>query len=318
MSGPAVIGVDIGGTKIAAGLMSESGVPVNERSLARAMRPTPRTGGADVLRVVAELVTELLTGSGGLRLAAVGVGAPGVIDVRTGRVVSATGVLPGWAGTDVEGELARLLGVPVAVDNDVRVMALGELRFGAGRGGNDILFVSVGTGIGGALVLGGAVRHGTAGVAGELAHLLVPGSGPIACGCGRTDHVEAFASGPAIEAEYARRTGVSGVVLRDLVARLDAGDESADVARAVLADAAAMLGDALAGVVNVLDVERVIVGGGVATIGEPYLAPLARALREGVLPPLRDMPVRAARLGADAPLLGAAQLAVDLLSVVPS
>ncbi|WP_433221930.1 ROK family protein [Dactylosporangium sp. CS-047395] len=270
-------GLDIGGTKIAAGLVSADG-----RLLRSDRVPTPRTGADTVLAAAADLATRVMAGE---TVAGVGVGAPGVIDRVAGTVLSATDVLPGWAGAPVRPALERRLGRPVTVDNDVRAMALGEVRAGAARGHADVLFVSVGTGIGGALAHHGRLRRGPHGTAGEVGHLLAGQTGPIACGCGRTDHVEAVASGPAIAA----------------------GGPDA------LPRAAAVLGRALAGLVTALDVDAVVIGGGVAQAGAAFLTPLERALRAEVLPPLRAIPILGAALGADAPIVGAALLAADAL-----
>ncbi|MFF0523596.1 ROK family protein [Actinomadura nitritigenes] len=280
MSGGALAALDIGGTKIAAALVDRSGTV-----LRRGRVPTPAGGGDAVLAAAAELLDGL--GLAGSDVRGLGVGAPGVIDPDTGRVVSATDVLPGWAGTPVRETLTALTGLPVTVVNDVRAMAYGEARAGAGAGHHRVLHVSVGTGVGGALTTGGDLDHGAHGTAGELAHLLVPERGPVPCGCGRRDHLEAAASGPAIAA-----TG--------------------DAPRA-----GALLGRALAGLLAVLDPDAVVIGGGVAQIGAPYLDAVAAAFRDEALPPLRATPIVPARLGTDAPLVGAALLAGTLLAGSP-
>ncbi len=270
------VGVDIGGTKIAAGLVDANG------RLLRAERvATPRGGGHAVLTEVAKLVARLRDRTD---VTAIGVGAPGVIDPLTGAVASATDVLPGWAGTPVRAELSARTGLPVEVDNDVRLMALSEVRAGAAMGFGTVLFASVGTGIGGSLTCGGQLRRGPHGTAGEIAHLLAGESGPIRCGCGARDHLEAVCSGTAIAAAH----------------RADA-----------LSHAATVLGRTLAGLVTALDVDAVVVGGGVAQAGPAFVDPLTAALHAAVLPPLRDLPVRTAALGTDAPLIGAALLAAD-------
>lgn len=296
-----LVGVDIGGTKIAAAALDASGVLSH-----RLIRPTPR-GSEAVLDVVADLVAEL---AGSVRVGAVGVGAPGVIDARDGSVLSSTDVLPGWAGTAVRCELQRRTGLPVAVDNDVRVMARGELALGAGRGYHDVIFVSVGTGVGGALARDGRVVTGPHGTAGELAHLLIPGTGAIACGCGRRDHLEGAVSGPAITAAYAARSGTPAASLHEVAALMRLGDP---IARNVVTEAGVLLGRVLAGLVAAVDVEVVVVGGGVAQIGSDFLGPLVESLRSEALPPLRHIAVQAAILGTDAPLIGAARLAASLL-----
>lgn len=302
--------VDIGGTKIATARVVDSGElagdgPRTEVS-SRAVRPTPTGGASAIIGAVAAAVAELVAETG--PVTAVGVGAPGVVDAVSGRVVAATSVVPGWTGAEVGRELERALGLPVAVDNDVRVMARGELLRGAGRGVDDLLFVSLGTGVGGGLARDGVMISGRHGSGGEIGHLLVPVHGAIPCGCGRTDHLEAVAAGPAIAARYTERTGIPQVDLRAVVARLHDGDP---VAAEVVTEAATILGRAVAGLVNAIDVQRVVVGGGVAQIGAPVFEPLAAAMRAELLAPLRDVVPVPARLGTDAPLVGAALLAAD-------
>lgn len=302
-SPPLVIGVDIGGTKIDAGI-----VDAEANVLGRARRSTPvQRGGGEILRAVAELVDELSDG-GSNRIAAVGVGAPGVVEPATGSVISATDIVPGWQGVQVRRELRQRVGLPVSVDNDVRAMSYGEARLGAGRDRERVLYVSVGTGLGGALSHAGRLVHGNQGTAGEIAHLLVPAEGALPCGCGRLDHLEAVAAGPAIAATYAHRTGRSGVEMTDVVHRMRFGDEQA---RAVVVEAAGLLGRTLSGLVTALDVDALVVGGGVARIGGELFEPLSAALNAETIPEWRDTPVLPTRLGTDAPILGAALLALD-------
>lgn len=297
------IGIDIGGTKIAAGVVNPDGAV-----LAREQAPTPRSGGAAVMVAVCAAAQRLVGRAGPPgTVTGIGVGAPGVVDPRAGVVLSATDVLPGWVGTDVAGPLRDTTGLPVTVENDVRAAALGEARRGGGAGVDRLLVVSMGTGIGGALVFGGRLQRGGHGTAGELAHLLVPGDGPIRCGCGRLDHLEAHASGPAIAAAYHAAQGAAGAPapLPAVVNRWRGGDE---LAGAVIASAARLTGRAVAGLAGAVDVDAVLVTGGVARIGEEFLAPLRSAFVESVIGPLRGIPVLAGNLAGDAPLIGAAEL----------
>lgn len=293
-------GLDIGGTKIAAALVDGRG-----RLLRSLREPTPSGGIDAVLTVAAGLVERLADDT---VVDAVGVGAPGVVDLNTGSVRSATNVLAGWAGAEVGLGLQDRTGLPVVVDNDVRAMAYGEAELGAGQGFEDVLYVSVGTGIGGAITRGGRLVYGAHDTAGAIAHLLVPAAGAWQCGCGRHDHLEALVSGPAIAAAYARESGVAGTPLPDIMKAMRAGD---GVAAATLRDAAGLLGRALAGLLAAIDVHAVVVGGGVAQVGTDFLDPLRTALRAEALPTLCDVPVMAAQLGTDAPLIGAALLARD-------
>lgn len=303
--GPTVVGVDIGGTKIAAGLVGCAGELHGTTRV-----PTPNGGAEAVLDTVAELVTEV---GGGPRIGAIGVAAPGIIDPATGTVTSATAIVPGWAGARVRAGLRERIGADVAVDNDVRVMALGEAAAGNAPGAIDVLQVSVGTGIGGAFLRDGRLARGARGTAGEIAHLLVPTPGRIPCGCGRYDHVEALAAGPAIAAEYAARCGSTAVPeLPEVVNRMRAADADAV---AVVRDAAVGLGRCLSGVVTACDVDAIVLGGGVAQIGDDFLRPLETALRAETRPPGRSVPVFPAVLGTDAPVIGAGLLAWQSTSV---
>lgn len=285
------IGVDIGGSKIAAALVAGDGTV-----LGRAVRPTPASG--QVTDAIVDLIRGLTP-----QPVPVGLAAPGVVDPSSGVIRSATAILPGWAGTPVAERLRERLGVPVATDNDARAMAYGEARAGAGRGYADALYVSVGTGIGGAIYRDGRVLRGPHLAAGEIAHLLVPATDPTArCGCGRPGHLEAHASGPAIERAY-RRLGGAPRKLPEIAQRQYLGDERAV---AVIRLAAELTGRALAGLLAAIDGAAIIVGGGVAQIGAAFLDPLAAAFRAEALDPLRNLPVHPAQLGTDAPLIGAA------------
>ena len=306
--GGPLVGIDLGGTKIAAGLVDRTGTVMHRMSL-----PTPREGRDAVISALVETVVEL-AGRSPRPVAAVGIGAPGVVDREAGRVRSATATLPGWGDTLLRDEMQHRTGLPVAVDNDVRVMALGELLYGAGRGLTDILFVSVGTGLGGAIVSAGTVLTGPHHCAGSFAHLLVPEPGHIPCGCGRFDHVEAVVSGPAIVAAYAANAKEQGASRpassgEEVVHRASAGD---DLAKWCLEHAGSVLGRVLAGLLAAIDASVVVVGGGMAGAGPMLLDPLRSALRAEALEPLRTVPVMVAALGGDGPLIGAAALASEV------
>ncbi|MBD9699456.1 ROK family protein [Flavimobilis sp. GY10621] len=290
------MGVDLGGTKIAGGCVAPDGSVVGD--IVRV--PTPASEGPDaVLAAIVDVVARLR--SDGHDVDAVGVAAAGVIDAE-GRVTSATDLLPGWAGTHVTRHVANTTGLPVVTLNDVHAAALGEATVGAGRGCESVLLAAVGTGIGGGLVRGGRVVAGRAGVAGSVGHVVVPEAVGHACSCGVDGHAEAAASGPALERHHAALGGEL-LGLREIVSLAATGDPRA---REVLARGARVLGRALAGAVSVLDPDIVVVGGGVAQIGPSYLDGVATALREDLMPAVRDVPVVAAALGTAAPIVGAA------------
>ncbi len=196
--------MDIGGTKIAAAVVDDTGTVRGRQTVA-----TPAAGGAAaVLAASLDLSCRVLdwTAAVGIDITAVGVGSAGEMDTDRGVVTYASDNLPGWAGLALADEFAAANGLPALVDNDVNTLALGESRFGAGRGFRDVLYVAVGTGIGGVLVLDGRLRRGANWAAGELCHLIAAWDGDRVCSCGRRGHLEAYASGPAMAERYAALT----------------------------------------------------------------------------------------------------------------
>lgn len=296
-----VAALDIGGTKTTAALVTASGEVVGRHSA-----PTPgRSGAAAVLDTAAGLVEKLRADAPGV-VRALGVGSAGVIDSGSGLVLSATDVLTGWTGTDLRGDLGRRLGVPVTVVNDVHAHALGEARHGVAAGYDTVLYVAVGTGVGASFVLGDTVLAGAHSAAGHAGHQPSAYAGTLPCTCGGRGHLEAIAAGPALTAEYVRRTGRPVADLRAVAALAADGDETA---RDVVRLGGTAVGSAVGGLVNVLDPAAVVIGGGVTGLGEPWWRALRDAVPAETLPALAGVPVLASTLGPDAPLLGAASLA---------
>ncbi|MFI6426189.1 ROK family protein [Promicromonospora sp. NPDC050880] len=193
MTGAPTAGVDIGGTKIRAAVVTPGG-----EVLASATAPTP-SGGAAMLDVSADLVARAAA-SAGVPVAAVGVGAAGVVDPGTGEVLAASDSFVGWVGTDLRSGLASRTGLPVTVANDVDAFLVGEATWGAVRGVRSAAGIALGTGVGGALWLDGGLYRG-AGAAGEIGHM--PGFGDAPCTCGQRGHLETLASGRSVERRYA-------------------------------------------------------------------------------------------------------------------
>lgn len=291
------LGIDIGGTKILAGLVDEAGTVHAQQRVA-----TPAAeGGEAVLRAVIDAARALLSTTD-LRPDACGVGTAGVVDTA-GTVVSATDLLPGWVGLRLADRLAEAFGLNTVVLNDVHATAVCEARLGAARGYGSALIVALGTGIGGALIRGGRLDPGRTGIAGSIGHVLAPLHRGAVCSCGAPDHIEAYASGPAIEAEYAARSG-RVLDLRSIAARDD------ELARQVIAEAGEALGGTIGTAVNLLDGDIVVIGGGVAEIGEPLIRAIGAGLRRHALPPARNVPVALARHRTDSCLIGAASAAL--------
>jgi glucokinase len=306
------IGVDLGGTKTAAGLVSGDGTVLFSATV-----PTlNRDGGAAILDATAALVSSLAARAEaeGLDVAGVGVGSAGVIDAGRGLVVSATDAILGWAGTALTAGLATRLGLPpssILAVNDVHAHALGEAWAGAAAGTESSLLVAFGTGVGGSFVLGGHPVLGHRFVGGHVGHFASPyafdGGTPLPCVCGGSGHVEAVASGPAIREAYLRLGGreEAAADTRAVFALAGAGDALAIMA---IGAAAAAAGQAVGGLANILDPAVVVVSGGLADAGAPWWEPMERALRAELLPALSSLPVLPAKLGNAAALVGASRL----------
>ncbi|MBI5499396.1 MAG: ROK family protein [Deltaproteobacteria bacterium] len=306
-----VIAVDVGGTNMRGARVAPHG-----RILARARVSTPVADGPDaILGALAGLCRNL---AGRTRVAAVGLGVPGAVSQRRGVVFSSPNI-PCWHDEPIGPRLARRLGLPVLVDNDANLHALGEHWLGAGKGVPNLVLATLGTGIGGGIVLRGRLWHGDAGRAGELGHTVVDPDGPL-CGCGATGCVEAYASATGILRAWrfenrvtpSSRGAAARRILRDtpetIAARARRGDPRA---LAVFAEAGRALGVATASWLQALDVHTVVFGGGVAGALD-LLEPLVRIELDARLFGLdaRRIRILRAALGDDAGILGAAKLAL--------
>ena len=290
-----VLAVDIGGTKILAGLVAADGTTAASEQVA-----TPaREGPAAIIAAVVGLCQRLQGEHG--PVSRCGVGTAGVVG-KHGEITSATNHLTGWAGTMLQDRLAEALDMPVTVLNDVQAVGLCEAVLGAAKGHASALVLALGTGVGGAIVRNGRVERGAYGIAGSVGHHLSPVRRGRPCPCGGTDHLEAYASGTAMEAEYRARTGRSAG-LRDIAALARSGDL---VATAVIAEAADVLGAVIGSANNVIDADIVVVGGGVLAL-QDLLLPRARdAARREALGLSKAVEIVPAEFGTTACLIGAA------------
>ena len=313
-------GVDIGGTKLLAVAATDKGEIVAQRRQATADGPDA------VLVAITAVVADLMAAEPGI--AALGVGLPGLVDLD--GVVHYAPNLPGFVGVAARERLAASCSLPVVVDNDANVAALGEVIHGAGRGYREVLVVTLGTGIGGGLVFNGTVQRGGFGLAAEIGHFTVDPAGPL-CACGQRGHWEAIASGSALgrrAREWAGRGDAPGVLARaggnvEAVTghHVGAAAEAGEIdGLAILAEHARAVAVGLGGLVNILDPEIVVISGGLIELGDHLLGPLRAVLPEYVeAAALRTVPpVLAATLGEYAGAVGAAALARTLLPPPPN
>jgi len=318
--GPPVIGVDLGGTKILAGV-----VAADNQILGRAKRATPaKEGGPAILATMIECVDEALGRAGLSRgdIAAGGIGSPGPLDVETGVILFS-------ANLNVENypigpELSAAIQSPVTVQNDVRAGGYGEYKLGAGRGYRNVIAAFVGTGIGGFIVQDGQIVNGATGNAGEIGHIVIKAGGPK-CGCGARGCMEAMASKTAIANRIAKAVKKSKPTnLGEKMARkgrLKSGDladavyEGDEIAIREVRRSAHYLGLGLGSLINVLGPEIVIVGGGVAgALSDPWIDLIRASARTQILAdPEGKMKIVRAALGDDAGILGAALMAREKL-----
>ena len=310
VQGP-ILAADLGGTKITAGLVTAAGAV-----LARHTVPTRADQGPDavVAAVTAALVAVRADVAAGETVAgevaagapvAVGIGSAGVVDSATGRIISATDAIPGWAGTELAARVSEALGLDTQVLNDVHAHALGEATSGAGAGKSSLLLVAVGTGVGGAVVRDGVVATGARGVAGHVGHVAMPEAAGVPCTCGRSGHVEGLASGPGMLAAY-RRAGGSAEDTREVVARAETGE---DLAGQVLRTCSFAIGRMIGGLLNVTDPEVVVLSGGMAGAGELWWQGVHDGVAHEAIDLVAGTEVLPATAGPDAALLGAAHFA---------
>jgi len=308
------IGIDVGGTKVLGGVVDESG-----NILEKARRDTPRQGGEELTKTIAEVALELMRNH---KVSAVGVSAAGFVSSDR-KTMLATPNIAGWNGVNLDAELTALIGIDVVIENDGNAAAWGEAVFGAGRGEAHMLLLTVGTGIGAGIVVNGQLHRGAFGIAAEIGHMRVVPEGHL-CGCGARGCFEQYASGSGLMRHVREAIAATPDIARNLLALGDGtieglkGHHVTEAARAgdVVALAAfnttaQWLGAGIASLSAILDPAIVVIGGGVVDAGEILLEP-TRANMERKMPFSGKHPspkLVAATLGNDAGLVGVADLA---------
>lgn len=312
--GSVVIGVDLGGTNLRVALLNSDGVILDKRKEA--------TQASDGWKKVVERLIDVISRQRelavqrGLDVAAVGVGAPGVIRMDKGVVVKSPN-FPDWNNLPLRDELEKALHLPVVIENDANAAALGEQWRGAGRGIGSMIFLTLGTGVGGGIVLGNKIWHGADGMAGELGHMtLVPDGRP--CSCGNTGCLEMYASARGIVRSYCEESGEAAsrthAVLKEVTSEkvYQAAREGDVIAQRVMKDMGRMLGIGIANLINIFNPQMIVIGGGVKDAWDLFIG----ATREEIM--RRAFQVLAERteiapslLGDDAGMVGAAAVALQ-------
>ncbi|OMD51714.1 hypothetical protein BSK51_13200 [Paenibacillus odorifer] len=300
------VGVDIGGTKINAGLVTPQGDVVHTVSLSTKAGFTKTVDRA--IQAIQKLMNEVTAMHAGIQFKGIGVGTAGQIDWEAGSIRSASELIPGYAGTALKALLQTQFQLPVIVDNDVNVLALTEKYLGSCIGVSDFICLALGTGVGGAIVIEGRLVHGSWGGAGELGHLSVDFKGP-ACVCGGRGCLEHYASGTSIARRMREKLTLNNEPLdnlesRDVIVRWREGDR---LATEVMEETIAALGSAIASFIHIFNTKVIVIGGGVAEAGELLFEGIRREVATRTMPSmLEGVRIEAAYRGNFCGMIGAA------------
>lgn len=291
------VAIDLGGTAIKSGLVDARG-----KILARRERPTRRTASArEILADIAGEIAPLLATARSLKrgVTGIGLGTPGLAD-GDGRIVGGCPNIPGWKGADAGVWLRRRFRLPIAVGNDANLAALGEQMFGAAKGARSCVLLTLGTGIGGGIVIDGRLFTGGMGLGTEVGHIVIDRNGPR-CPCGGRGCLELYSSATGILKAYGEKRNVTDV--REVFSRAHSGDRHA---RTVIEKALGTLGLAMAGLINTFNPDVFLLGGGMSRIPGVIAAARRTALAHAVDACKKDVKILPARLGNDAGVIGAA------------
>jgi glucokinase len=314
MSEKLILGVDIGGTKVAVGLVNEAG-----EIIAKTRVPMISNSTAEAAMECVHRAIEAGMRLGPLPVQSIGVSSPGPLDPKTG-VILHTPNLPCWRNFSLLAEIERRYALPVRLENDANAAGLAEARWGAAQNFSSVFYVTVGTGVGTAIIQQKSIYHGRTGAAAEGGHMTIDYKAPIRCGCGKRGCLESMAAGPGIAARaqeqlsrngagdgaYAALAGNTPVTAESVFDACDAGDP---VAQAVVQETVELLAVWLGNVVDLLEPEVIVIGGGVGTRMAKWLPKLQSSLlRWTINPRANEIPLLPASYGADSGIAGSAAL----------
>lgn len=298
------LGLDLGGTKIKAGLINCQGEVLASKEV-----PTPQTGrGVDILNALKQLLSHLTETHPMPQC--VGMGTPGLVDFDSGTILGCTPNLKDWQGRGLRQVLVDMLALPSWVDNDANAATFGEWKMGAGRGCRDFVLLTLGTGLGSGLVLRGALSRGHHQLGIGFGHLIVQGKQGRSCNCGQQGCLESYVSGKGIAKTYALLGGEPGLQGPAIFERAQQGERLAVDAVEETLD---WLAIGVANILNTLAPERVLLGGGISRQGEKGLLEPLRAKVAGIMgmPFQKPEAIQIAQLGSDAGMIGAGLMALE-------
>lgn len=310
------IGIDVGGTNVKIALVDGEGKIIYSNSVPTYAQMGYEYTVNNIKQAIRDLMKE--TNTDAKEIEGIGFDFPGQVDYKTGVVKLAPNI-PGWVNVPIAQMIEEEFNIPTRIDNDVRCAALGELKFGAGKGCENFVCITVGTGIGSGLVINGQLVRGAANAAGEIGHIKLQMNGGPICGCGDTGCLEAFASGPSIVAmaqeylkggkstKFREMAGADGEITPYIVAKAaEAGDP---VAKRIFEIVGTYIGMGLVSVINLLNPEKVIIGGGVAAAGDLLFDPIRKTIKERAMVVAgNSVEIVPAELGNSAGVIGASML----------
>lgn len=307
------VGVDVGGTKVAAGLVDANGEIVSQTRVPMVSTASAEEGLSSVLQAIAEVLP-----NGEAQVSGIGICAPGPLDPTTGVILNPPNV-PCWRDFPLAEAVQKAYRVPVRVDNDANAAALAEARWGAGRGYPSVFYATIGTGIGTGIIFDGRIFHGRTGAAGEGGHVSIDYRGPL-CKCGKPGCIEVFASGTAIGKRARQKIADGGkssmpylaggnldAVTGEIVGKAFASGDP--LATEILTETAEMVALWLGNMIDLLDPHVIVIGGGAAALIQPFFDRIRRRIPQlTVNPRSSEVPIVSSRYGADSGIAGGAAL----------
>ncbi len=312
------VGADVGGTKVAVGLVDADGEIISQTRVPMVSTASAEEGLSAVLQAIALILPSEARPSGDAQVAGIGICAPGPLDPTTGVILNPPNV-PCWRDFPLAEAVQRVHRVPVHVDNDANAAALAEARWGAGRGYQSLFYATIGTGIGTGIIFDGRIFHGRTGAAGEGGHVSIDYRGPI-CKCGKPGCIEVFASGTAIGKRARQKIADGGkssmpylaggnldAVTGEIVGKAFASGDP--LATEILTETADMIALWLGNMIDLLDPHVIIIGGGAAALIQPFFDRIRRRIPQlTVNPRSSEVPIVSSRYGADSGIAGGAAL----------
>jgi glucokinase len=310
------IGIDIGGSHISAGIINQNGKIINKKSVLFTNPPNGKRGTLIIEQLIKELIYSYPKRFNNIY--GIGISCPGSIDFHQGTILANSPNLSGWKGMKIKQIIESIFKIPVIIDNDANLAGWGEKYWGAGKNIHNLICITIGTGVGGGIIINDKIYRGSHFYAGEIGHMKIKFDGPL-CSCGKCGCLESLVSGPAIVREFIKERKLldpkllkknqkihSAITARTV---FDAARRHDKIASKIIYQTACYLGYAISSLINIFDPEMIVIGGGIAQAGKIIFHPIHTIVRSNIMThPFRSPQIVPAKLGENAGLLGAAAI----------